>query len=175
MSAKPITPAEARRLVDEGAVLVDIREAAEHARENIPGDRLHPLSSLDRGEAPALGDARAVVFYCRSGMRTRTNAQRLAEAGAWDAYVLEGGLEAWRKAGLPVTVDRKQPLPIMRQVQIAAGGLVVVGVALGYLASPWFFLLSGFVGAGLMRAGITGWCGMAMLLERMPWNRRAPA
>ena len=72
-------------------------------------------------------------------------------------------------------VDRKQPLPHMRQVQIGAGGLVVLGIALGYLASPWFFLLSGFVGAGLLQAGITGWCGMANLLLVMPWNspRRA--
>jgi hypothetical protein len=70
-----------------------------------------------------------------------------------------------------VRVDRKQPLPLIRQVQIGAGTLVVLGVALGYLVSPWFFLLSGFVGAGLLQAGLTGWCGMANLLQVMPWNR----
>lgn len=85
--------------------------------------------------------------------------------------MLEGGLEAWRKAGLPLHLDRKQPLPLMRQVQIGAGSLVLVGVLLGYLASPWFFLLAGFVGAGLLQAGVTGWCGMANLLQLMPWNR----
>jgi len=173
MSLESITPVEARRLMDEGAVLVDIREPDEHAREKIPGARLHPLSSIRKGETPAVAAGRAVIFHCRSGARTADHADRLKATAGWDAYMVEGGLDAWRKAGLPVDVDTGQPLPVMRQVQIVAGGFVVLGVALGYLVSPWFFLLSGFVGAGLMQAGITGWCGMANLLQAMPWNRRA--
>src|SRR5690606_5318800 len=65
-----------------------------------------------------------------------------------------------------------QPLELQRQVMIAAGSLVLLGVLLGYALSPWLFLLSGFVGAGLIFAGISGFCGMALLLQRMPWNRR---
>ena len=99
------------------------------------------------------------------------NAEALKQAAGCEAYVVEGGLEAWRAAGFPVRVDSKQPLPLIRQVQIGAGTLVVLSVALGYLISPWFFLLSGFVGAGLLQAGLTGWCGMAYLLQVMPWNR----
>jgi len=85
---------------------------------------------------------------------------------------MAGGIQAWKAAGLPVTEDKSQPLPLMRQVQIAAGGLILLGVVLGYGFSSGFFLLSALVGAGLTFAGITGFCGMARLLAVMPWNRR---
>ena len=101
-----------------------------------------------------------------------SHAARLAAAAQCEAYILEGGLEAWRRAGLPVKTDSAQPLELMRQVQIAAGSAVVLGVALGALISPWFYLLPGFVGAGLIFAGATGFCGLARLLQTMPWNRR---
>ncbi|PJK27464.1 rhodanese family protein [Minwuia thermotolerans] len=174
MHLKELTPEEARRLADKGAILVDIREADEVARENIPGARHAPLSGM--GDAAArLDDAPAVIFFCRSGNRTRENSGQLRQLADAEAYVLQGGFDAWRKAGLPVNVDRRQPLPLMRQVQMAAGLLIVLGVALGYALSPWWFLLAGFVGAGLFQAGATGWCGMARLLGVMPWNRRSPA
>lgn len=87
------------------------------------------------------------------------------------AYQLEGGLQAWKRAGLPTVTDRNAPLPIMRQMQIAAGSLVLLGVVLATLVSPWFMALSAFVGAGLIVAGVTGFCAMANLLQHMPWNR----
>ncbi len=170
MSLPTIDAAAARRLIGEGAVLVDVREADERAREHIPGTRHAPLSSLQRVEAPG---AKAVIFHCRSGARTGTNAARLGEAAGCEAYLLEGGLDAWKRAGLPVSTDRKQPIEIMRQVQIVAGSVVVLGVVLGLLVAPSFFALSAFVGAGLVFAGSTGWCGMAKLLAVMPWNRAA--
>jgi rhodanese-related sulfurtransferase len=86
---------------------------------------------------------------------------------------LTGGIDGWAAAGLPVEVDRGKPIEIMRQVQIAAGVLVLTGVILGLLVAPGFFGLSAFVGAGLTFAGLTGWCGMAKLLAVMPWNRAA--
>jgi hypothetical protein len=85
------------------------------------------------------------------------------------------GLDAWKKAGLPVTLDRSQPIDIIRQVQIVAGSLVLLGVVLGALVAPGFYALSGFVGAGLIFAGSTGFCGMPHVLALMPWNRRTPA
>lgn len=175
MSAlKTVSPERAAELLRDGAVLIDVREADEHARERIPGARHHALSQLDAQNPARPGDD-VLIFHCRSGARTQANAPRLATAAACEAYVLEGGLDAWKKAGLPVALDRKQPLEMMRQVQIAAGSLALAGVVLGYLVSPYFFLLSGFVGAGLATAGITGFCGMARLLALMPWNRRALA
>ena len=167
---KTITPAEAARLMREGAAtLVDVREADEHARTRIPGARNLPLSRLEDGALPASG---TMLFHCRSGARTTAHAARLAgKAGACDAYLVEGGLDAWQRAGLPVTEDRRQPLELMRQVQIAAGSMVVLGAVLGATVSPWFHALSGGVGAGLVFAGVSGSCGLARVLRMMPWNR----
>jgi rhodanese-related sulfurtransferase len=117
-----------------------------------------------------------VIFHCRSGARTKGNAARLAAVSPkCETYILEGGLDAWKKAGLPVALDRSKPIDIMRQVQIAAGSLVLLGVVLGTLVNPGFYALSGFVGAGLLFAGVSGFCGMARLLGVMPWNRQAQA
>ena len=170
MSLTRVSPQKARDLIVEGARLIDVREADEHARERILIAENVPLSRLDGLD---VGRAPAVIFHCRSGNRTSANAARLEAVADCPAYVLEGGLDAWRQAGLPVEVDPSQPLELMRQVQLAAGGLVLVGVLLGFLVAPAFFGIAAFVGAGLMTAGATGWCGMARLLARMPWNRRA--
>jgi rhodanese-related sulfurtransferase len=169
---KSLSPAEARQLIDGGAVLVDIRDADEHAREHIPSARNVTLSQIKENGLPRPLQAHAVIYHCRSGARTTANAETLLSAAQCEAYVVEGGLDAWRKAGFPIKADRRQPLPLMRQVQIGAGSLVVLSVALGYAVSPWFFVLAGFVGTGLLQAGVTGWCGMATMLQRMPWNRR---
>ena len=106
-------------------------------------------------------------------MRTRSNCDRLVAAIDGQAYVLEGGLDAWKQAGLPVDADRKAPIEIMRQVQLAAGSFVVTGALLAATVHPAFIWLSAFVGAGLVFAGASGWCGMAHLLARAPWNRRS--
>jgi rhodanese-related sulfurtransferase len=170
-----ISPNRAAELVRSGAVLVDIREADEHAREHIPGARHHALSRIDTNTPVRAGDD-VLIFHCRSGARTKGNAARLAGAAAkCESYILDGGIDAWKKAGLPVALDRSQPIEIMRQVQIAAGSLVLAGVLLGYLVTPTFYALSGFVGAGLLFAGVSGFCGMARLLALMPWNRQATA
>ena len=166
-----ITPERAAELIKQGAALVDIREADEHARERIPGARHHALSRLD-AENPARPGDEVLIFHCRSGARTLANAPRLAGASECDAYVIEGGLDAWKKAGLPTALDTRRPIELMRQVQIATGTLILIGVTLGYLVAPEFFLLSGFVGAGLLFAGVSGFCGMARLLALMPWNRQ---
>jgi rhodanese-related sulfurtransferase len=168
---RQIKAAAAKTLLDRGeAVLIDVREPDEHARERIEGARLAPLS---RFEPASLEGERAkiAVFHCNSGNRTTQAADRLLGAGFAEAYELEGGLQGWRSAGLPVITDRKAPLPIMRQVQVAAGALVLLGIVLAVLVSPWFMALAAFVGAGLIVAGVTGFCGMANLLLRMPWNR----
>lgn len=104
-------------------------------------------------------------------MRTACACDRLAARVNGDAFVMQGGLDAWTKAGLPVATNADAPMEIMRQVQIAAGALVLIGVLLGFLVSPAWFGLSGFVGAGLTFAGISGFCGMARLLMLAPWNR----
>lgn len=172
MSLPSLDAVTAKRLLDQGAILVDIREADEHVREKIPGAHHLPLSKLDEADL-AVHQGKLVIFHCRSGARTRSNAPRLAEkAEGCEAYVVEGGLDAWRSAGLPVAQDRRQPLELQRQVQIAVGAIGFTGTLLGFLISPWFFVLPGFVGAGLFTAGLTGFCGMARVLMHAPWNRR---
>ena len=168
----PLSPEEVKARLDAGrAVLIDIREPDEFARSHVPGARSHPLSGWEAAHLTVDPDA-DVVFTCRSGMRTAGACDRLAARVTGDAYVLSGGLDGWMKAGLPVATDAKAPLEIMRQVQIAAGSLVLLGVVLGFAVAPAFFGLSAFVGAGLTFAGATGFCGMARLLMLAPWNRR---
>ncbi len=166
MTLPSISSADARTLIAKGATLIDIRDADEHRRMRIPGAQNIPLAQLSHVEATP-----AVIYHCRSGMRTKANAAALAGAAQCPAYLLEGGIEAWNAAGLPVERDAHAPIEIMRQVQIAAGLLILAGVLLSLAVAPAFIALTAFVGAGLMLAGITGWCGMARLLGLMPWNR----
>ncbi|MBY0567247.1 MAG: rhodanese family protein [Hyphomonadaceae bacterium] len=167
----PISATDLKRRLDAGdAVLIDVRETDEHAREHILGARLAPLSAIDTHDFDR-DHGKAAVFHCRSGMRTQANAAKLIARGFREAYFLDGGIEAWKSAGLPVHTNRKAPLEIMRQVQITAGLLMLTGIILGWFVNPAFYALSAFVGAGLTFAGATGWCGMAMLLKAMPWNR----
>lgn len=171
-----LTPIDARslaaKLKSREFTLIDIRESDEYAREHIDGAVSLPLSRLEAGHV-ALRGTTPVAFTCRTGMRTSSNCDRLAAHVGEPAYVLEGGLDGWKKAGLATRADRKAPLEIMRQVQIIAGGLVLLGVILSATVNPAFIWLSGFMGAGLLFAGSTGWCGMAKLLSVMPWNRNA--
>jgi rhodanese-related sulfurtransferase len=169
----PITPADAaNRLKAGGVTLVDIREADEHAREHIPGAISMPLSALERGHLnlSAHGD---VVFHCKSGMRTSANCTRLAGHVEGPAFMLEGGLDAWKRAGLAVKQKAGAPIELMRQVQIVIGLIVLTGVALTLTVHPAFVVIPAFMGAGLTFAGISGWCGMAKLMALAPWNRKA--
>lgn len=170
MSLTPLSPQAAHQLMGQGALLVDIRAADEHARERIAKARLVPLTQLSPGSAE-IQTAGSVIFHCRSGNRTQLNAMRLRACVAGDAYVLEGGLDAWKAAGLPVVTDHQQPLELQRQVQIAAGSVALAGTVLGSAVSPWFHLLPGFIGAGLVFAGVSGFCGPARMLMKAPWNR----
>jgi rhodanese-related sulfurtransferase len=164
----------AARLKDGTLTLVDIREADEFAREHVDGAVSLPLSKLESAHMK-LEPGKDVVFQCRSGMRTNANCARLAAFADGPAFVLEGGLDAWKKAGLAVRTDASAPLEINRQVQITAGMLILTGVVLAQAVHPAFVGVSAFVGAGLTFAGLSGWCGMAKLLAVMPWNRRSPA
>ena len=118
MPLRTVSPAEARRLIADGATLVDVREPDEHARERIPGARHLPLSQLDDVDL-AVHQGKPVIFHCRSGARTLANAPRLAAlvGAACEAVLVEGGLDAWKAAGLPVTVDRRQPLGRRRSAE----------------------------------------------------------
>ena len=149
-----------------------IGKSSEYAEKFIPGARLVPLSAIDGQDLKdASSPDKPVVFFCRSGKRTDKNAERLERlAGNVDAFQMEGGMTAWEKEGLPVKLGNA-PFPLFRQIQIGAGVLVLSGILGSYVWHPMYWL-SAFVGAGLIFAGITGFCGLGILLSRMPWNRR---
>ncbi|TQI81812.1 rhodanese-related sulfurtransferase [Serratia fonticola] len=176
MNVETLSSQQAQELIAQGARLLDIRGADEYAHEHIAQASLFPLADIEKGGRPQTLSAQdIVIFHCQSGRRTAQNAALLARAATpAKVYLLEGGINGWKQQGLAVVQDKNQPLPIMRQVQIAAGSLILAGTVLGYLSSPLFFLLPGFVGAGLLFAGLSGFCGMATLLAQMPWNRSQP-
>lgn len=182
MSANPTTerpvdvaPGTLSQWLDSGdTLLIDVREDVEHAEQRIPGAIPMPLSRFDAQAIRDRAGSSRVVFHCRSGKRSLDAANRYAQRGE-PTFHLAGGIDAWQAAGQRILSPPTGRLPIMRQVQIVAGSLVVLGVVLGVTVSPWLLILAGFVGAGLVFAGVSGWCGMAKLLAAMPWNRVAGA
>lgn len=153
--------------------LIDVRTPAEHGEVHIADANLMPLDRLDPAAVKAAaGQAEQCVLVCRSGKRAEQAFQKLQAAGCGNLAILDGGVDAWESAGLPVNRGEKA-ISLERQVRIAAGLLVLTGVILGTTVHPGFYGISAFVGAGLTFAGITDWCGMAMLLAKMPWNQRS--
>lgn len=152
------------------ATLIDVRTPAEYRTVHIPQAHLMPLDALDADEVRSLaGDDQPVYVICHSGARGTKACEKLAASGLTNIVNIEGGTSAWADAGLPVNRG-KGVISIMRQVQIIAGSLILLGVILAATINPWFMALSGFVGTGLLFAGLTDTCGMAILLARMPWN-----
>jgi rhodanese-related sulfurtransferase len=156
---------------EDVVLLVDVREPSEHAGEHISGSLLLPLSKFDPLQLPHNPDKK-LVLYCRTSNRSQQAAQKLLAAGHPEVTHLSGGMGDWKEQGLPTKINKNAPISLIRQVQITAGSLVFLGTMLGAFVSPAFLILSGFVGAGLMFAGITDTCAMAMLLAKLPYNQK---
>jgi rhodanese-related sulfurtransferase len=151
--------------------LLDVRTPSEYASAHVPGARLIPLSDLNV-EAILAGHMPGTPIYvlCQAGARAAKAIEQFERTGCGDCVLVEGGTQAWIDAGLPVHHGARSVLPLMRQVQIVVGALSAVGAVLALAANRWFAILPLFFGCGLLFAGITGTCGMALLLARMPWN-----
>ncbi len=169
-----IEPRDARDLHASGAcIIVDVREPDEHARERIAGAKSVPLSSLTAASIAALG-SKSVVVHCKSGRRSADAAMRCAELTSRGISVanLRGGIDAWRAQGLPTVVDTMRPrMSVMQQTQLVIGIGVLVGTALGAAVHPWLLAIPAMMGAGLIVAGATGTCGLAVVIGKMPWNK----
>jgi rhodanese-related sulfurtransferase len=161
-----------QQLAANQILLFDVREANEFAREHIAGARLLPLSSFcARLDAMQLPHDKTIVLCCAAGNRSQTALRKLAAAGYTNIAHLDGGLAAWKAGGLPLVEDSGAPISLMRQVQLAAGSLGLGGTLLSAFVSPWFLLIPGLVGAGLMFTGASGSCMLTRLLARLPYNR----
>lgn len=163
---------EVKALLDEGTIgLVDVREPDEFEYEHIPGAKSVPLARCEE-LLKSTDLPEKVVLQCQSGNRSQQAVRKLLQGNPRiRLYSLDGGLSEWKKKGYQTERGSTAVLPIMRQVQIGAGSLVLLGVALAVLVSSYFWVVPAFVGAGLVFAGVTGFCGLAKVLQAMPWNR----
>lgn len=172
--SRTISPVELSSVLGSGnsVDLLDVRTPAEYAGVHVPGAVLAPLNELKVEAFLAQHTpGRPIYVLCHSGARASKAIEQFSQAGCEDCILVEGGTQAWINAGLPVSRGARTVLPLMRQVQIAAGSLVAIGSILALAVNLWFTILPLFVGCGLLFAGISGFCGMAHLLARMPWNQ----
>lgn len=166
---KIINSVDAKELLLKGeAILVDVREAGEYKSEYIEGAVNNPLSSFDVDEIGKISQGKIVIIQCLSGKRASQACSKVGDVA--NAKVLEGGIEAWKKAGFE-TNKSTSCISMQRQVMIVAGLFVFVGSLLSIYVNSAYIYIPIFVGGGLMFAGITGWCGLVFLLSKMPWNR----
>jgi rhodanese-related sulfurtransferase len=173
---KTVVPSVLHKLLTDqpSTPLIDVRTHVEFAEVHVPQARSIPLDELNPS-ALDLPKDKPVFLLCRSGQRASKAVHKFLAAGFTHPLVVEGGTLAWIDAGLPVTRGAVKVISLERQVRIVAGGIVVIGVLLAQFVDHRFIWLSGFVGGGLVFAGVSDFCGMGLLLAKMPWNKRRPA
>ncbi len=157
-------------------LIIDVRELDEFKRERVPGSLHLPLSQLEIVAPGLLAPLQhcSVTVMCRSGGRAGIAHEKLVALGllqSSQSRIFQGGLLEWKRQGRATEGGRATTLPLMRQVQLAAGGITLLGSLLAWLVNPVWVAVPLFVGAGLSIAGSTGFCGLALLLQKMPWNR----
>ena len=173
--ANSITPIDLQTRIQTGlpCELLDVRTPPEHAEAHVPNVTLVPLDSLNPAEflAKRSNPAAPLYVFCQAGGRAKTAIGKFKATGFDGCVLVEGGTQAWIDAGLPVTRGVSNVLPLMRQVQIVIGAVSVTGAALALTGNKRFALIPLLTGCGLLVAGLTGTCGLALLLAKMPWNR----
>ena len=156
--------------------LIDVRTSAEYRAGHIAGAKLLPLDEFSSKTLAAdeqyagAGHEQPLYLTCQAGQRSQQAAERLMDAGYQNLRLIEGGTEAWQKAGLPIK-RCGNAISLERQVQITIGMLLVLKVLFGFTVHELFFAAIPVIGAGLIFAGITNWCGMARLIALLPWNQ----
>lgn len=174
MTQDAISPNELMQKHQNGEriCLIDVRTPAEFQEVHVNFAKNYPLDRLDPkavDESLEREPGEPIYVICKSGTRGKMACDKFQQAGLDCAINVEGGTMACVDNGLPV-VRGKKVMSLERQVRIVAGSLAFIGAAL-VPVSPYFAILSGFIGAGLVFAGITDTCGMGMMLARMPWNQ----
>jgi rhodanese-related sulfurtransferase len=175
MATETIQPNELRAVMGNGraVTLIDVRTPAEFRGVHAVGAESIPLDEIDAAaQTGRFGNSGDPIYViCASGTRSADAVRRLRRAGIGTAISVAGGTRAWEAAGLPVVRGQTGVISLERQVRIVAGAIVLIGALLAWLVSPWFLIVPGFIGAGLIFAGVTNRCGMSMALTRLPWNR----
>ena len=162
-----------KEVLENGEIhLVDVREQMEFAGGRVSGANLIPLGELEERHEE-LDHSKPIYVMCRTGRRSAEAQSKLLALGFTNVVNVVGGIEAWKKEQLPVERDEHAPWSIERQVRFTAGVLVLTGVLLSLFVHPYFVALSGLIGFGLAFTAAIDWCGMGLLIARMPWNKRA--
>lgn len=176
MPVQTIAPADLQKMRDQGNTpeIIDVRTPAEYLLAHIQGAKLVPLDSLDPAAIAAerRGTTQPIYVVCEKGGRAAKACQRLIDAGVSPVLSIEGGTAAWISAGLPVERKNVRVISLERQVRIVAGTLVLIGSLLALFVHIALLAIPIFIGSGLIFAGVTDFCGMGMLLARMPWNQK---
>jgi rhodanese-related sulfurtransferase len=170
---KVISVEDLKNLNQGEKIYVDVRSPAEYRSLRVQGAVNLPLNSISCDDVKKLiGDKQnpAIILLCGKGGRARKAAEIL-QAGSFNLLVVEGGTNACVEANLPIEKGSSSTISIERQVRIGAGSIVCIGLVLGHFVNPNFYFLSAFIGAGLVFAGITDWCGMGLLIAKAPWNK----
>ena len=151
---------------------IDVRTPQEFEGVHIAGARNIPLPDLHTymDELKIISQERSIMLVCRTQNRVKIAYEYLTNNGLTNCEILEGGITAWVDEGKPV-IKGQQRISLEGQVRAIAGGLILIGVGLGFTVHSGFFLLPAIVGAGLLHAGLTDSCLMGMLLSRLPINR----
>ena len=173
-----ISPQDLHRRMhaQQRGTLLDVRSPAEYRSGHVRGALSLPLDELDTADLAqhtgvrGIGTEVPLYLTCHSGVRAQQAAEKLFDAGHRNLMLLQGGTEAWRKEGLPIRRSGSA-LTLEQQVQITIGALLILKVLFGFTVHELFFVLGALIGAGLITAGLTRWCGLARLIARMPWNR----
>ena len=173
---RSITPRDLYRKWHRGEEIeiIDMRFPISFAEVHAPKARSVPFETLDPHEVMVQREGAAdepLYIICQIGVRSRDAARLFIEAGFTNVVNVEGGTRAWQQAGFPVVHERQRGLSLRRQVQLAAGSLVVAGSAVGLFLSPVFIAIPAAVGAGLIYTAASDNCAMGMVLAKMPWNR----
>ncbi len=168
---KRISPGFAHKLSIAGSTIIDVSTSSEFNGIHLPESINYPLDKIVKDiQADNFSDSlkNKILLTCQSGNRAQIAYQNLQDLN-FDVQIIDGGNQAWVEAGLPV-IRGEGVISLERQIRIVAGGIGLAGSILSYLVSPGFILIPTIIGAGLLNAGLTNWCGMGMLLAKMPWN-----
>jgi rhodanese-related sulfurtransferase len=171
MNSPDLSPAAFRaHLESTSSRLIDVREPIEFSTAHVPGAESIPLGTLD-SVSETWSKEKPLAVMCQRGARGSKAQAALAARGFTNVVNLEGGLEAWQSAGFPVNQSHRKHLPLMQQVQLTIGLGVLAGALLAVFVDARFAFICAFFGAGMILSGSTGWCGLALLMAKMPWNR----